>query len=62
MKDKKQQPEDVLSRYSDDEQRQIYYRACIAEFQQLGYQDQYLAQLTADFVPVLGIDNEIDKP
>ncbi|KTF15658.1 hypothetical protein [Pseudoalteromonas sp. H105] len=62
MKDKKQQPKDMLSRYTDDEQRQLYCRACIAEFQQLGYQDQYLAQLSADLVPVLGINSEIEKP
>lgn len=47
---------------SDDEQRQAYYRACIAEFQQLGYQDQYLAQCDDNLVPVLGVEQPVKKP
>ena len=39
-----------------EQERNAYYRACIAEFQQLGYQEQYLAQLTDDLVPVLGVN------
>jgi len=62
MKDKKQQPEDALNKHTDDEQRQIYYRACIAEFQQLGYQDQYLEHLTDELVPILGVNSDIRKP
>ncbi|ALQ07122.1 MULTISPECIES: hypothetical protein [Pseudoalteromonas] len=39
-----------------EQERQAYYRACIAEFQQLGYQEQYLANLTDELVPVEGIN------
>ena len=39
-----------------EQEREAYYRACIAEFQQLGYQEQYLANLTDELVPVLGVD------
>jgi hypothetical protein len=39
-----------------EQARQNYYRACIAEFQQLGYQEQYLANLSDDLIPVLGVD------
>ncbi len=39
-----------------EQKRQAYYRACIAEFQQLGYQEQYLAQLKDDLVPLMGVD------
>lgn len=28
-----------------EKERQAYYRACILEFQQLGYQDQYLCTI-----------------
>lgn len=40
-----------------DEQREAFYRACIAEFQQLGYQDQYLAEITDEHIPLTGIDS-----
>ncbi|MBH0057403.1 hypothetical protein I6F65_10535 [Pseudoalteromonas sp. SWXJZ94C] len=40
-----------------EQARQNYYRACIAEFQQLGYQEQYLANLSDDLIPVLGVNN-----
>jgi hypothetical protein len=43
-----------------EQKRQVYYRACIAEFQQLGYQEQYLAQLKDDLVPLMGV-NPQDK-
>ena len=39
-----------------EQERQAYYRACIAEFQKLGYQEQYLAELTDELVPVLGVN------
>ena len=39
-----------------EQARQNYNRACIAEFQQLGYQEQYLANLSDDLIPVLGVD------
>lgn len=41
---------------SIEEKRQDYYRACIAEFQQLGYQEQYLEQIKADSVPLTGLN------
>ena len=40
-----------------EQQRQAYYRACIAEFQKLGYQEQYLAELTDELVPVMGVNS-----
>jgi len=39
-----------------EEARQAYYRTCIAEFQVLGYQEQYLAELNDDLVPILGVN------
>jgi hypothetical protein len=38
-----------------EQKRQVYYRACIAEFQQLGYQEQYLATVSDDLIPVMGV-------
>ena len=35
-----------------EHQREAFYRACIAEFQQLGYQDQYLAEMTDELIPL----------
>ena len=60
MKDKKSV--DALEQFSTEEQRQTYYRACIAEFQQLGYQDQYLKQLNDELVPLLGVSEDPNKP
>jgi len=40
-----------------EQQREAYYRACIAEFQKLGYQEQYLAELTDELVPVMGVNS-----
>ncbi|KPM79886.1 MULTISPECIES: hypothetical protein [unclassified Pseudoalteromonas] len=42
-------------------QREDFYRACIAEFQQLGYQDQYLAELTDELIPLTGLEPLSDK-
>ena len=39
-----------------EHQREAFYRACIAEFQQLGYQDQYLAEMTDELIPLTGSD------
>ena len=44
-----------------EQERQAYYRACIAEFQQLGYQDQYLAQCDDDLVPLFGVEEPTKK-
>ena len=52
MKDKR--VDDLSEECTSEQERNAYYRACIAEFQQLGYQD--LAQLTDDLVPVLGVN------
>ncbi|MGB6140587.1 MAG: hypothetical protein WBG55_09705 [Pseudoalteromonas rhizosphaerae] len=57
MKDNK--PDSLSEVLSIELQRETYYRACIAEFQQLGYQDQYLEQLTDELVPVLGVSADI---
>ncbi|MEL0642400.1 hypothetical protein V6260_17515 [Pseudoalteromonas aliena] len=38
-----------------EQERDAYYRTCIAEFQQLGYEEQYLAKLTDESVPLMGI-------
>ena len=54
MKDKR--VDDLSEECTSEQERNAYYRACIAEFQQLGYQEQYLAQLTDDLVPVLGVN------
>ena len=54
MKDKR--VDDLSEEGTSEQERNAYYRACIAEFQQLGYQEQYLAQLTDDLVPVLGVN------
>ncbi|EGI72325.1 MULTISPECIES: hypothetical protein [Pseudoalteromonas] len=54
MKDKRL--DDLSEECTSEQERNAYYRACIAEFQQLGYQEQYLAQLTDDLVPVLGVN------
>ncbi|KAA1158430.1 hypothetical protein NQU47_12625 [Pseudoalteromonas distincta] len=54
MKDKRL--DDLSEECTSEKERNAYYRACIAEFQQLGYQEQYLAQLTDDLVPVLGVN------
>jgi len=54
MKDKR--VDDFSEEGTSEQERNAYYRACIAEFQQLGYQEQYLAQLTDDLVPVLGVN------
>ncbi|KPH64541.1 hypothetical protein AMS58_12295 [Pseudoalteromonas porphyrae] len=59
MKDKKSV--DAQEQFSTEEQRQIYYRACIAEFQQLGYQDQYLEQLNDELVHLLGVSKDPNK-
>ena len=40
-----------------EQQREAYYCACIAEFQKLGYQEQYLAELTDELVPVMGVNS-----
>ena len=40
-----------------EQQREAYYGACIAEFQKLGYQEQYLAELTDELVPVMGVNS-----
>ncbi|WP_338366512.1 hypothetical protein [uncultured Pseudoalteromonas sp.] len=53
MKDN--QAEESTETDTIEQKRQAYYRACIAEFQQLGYQEQYLAQLKDDLVPVMGV-------
>ncbi|MEH6394253.1 MULTISPECIES: hypothetical protein [Pseudoalteromonas] len=60
MKDKK--PELPNNAFSTELQREAYYRACIAEFQQLGYQDQYLEQLSDELVPVLGVSADVKIP
>ena len=44
-----------------EHQREAFYRACIAEFQQLGYQDQYLAELTDELIPLTGLEPLSDK-
>ena len=44
-----------------EHQREDFYRACIAEFQQLGYQDQYLAELTDELIPLTGLEQLSDK-
>ncbi|MET6757613.1 hypothetical protein [Pseudoalteromonas sp. NCIMB_1079] len=54
MKDKR--VDDLSEECTSEQERNAYYHACIAEFQQLGYQEQYLAQLTDDLVPVLGVN------
>jgi len=54
MKDKR--VDDLSEECTTEQKRNAYYRACIAEFQQLGYQEQYLAQLTDELVPVLGVN------
>ncbi|MFY8326586.1 hypothetical protein [Pseudoalteromonas sp. ZZD1] len=61
MKDKKQPKLCPLDSFTDEQQRQNYYRACIAEFQQLGYQDQYLEQLGDELVPLLGVETDLKK-
>tara|TARA_B100000700_G_C14871600_1_gene773683 strand:+ start:776 stop:988 length:213 start_codon:yes stop_codon:yes gene_type:complete len=53
-----QLPTDVAK---SDEQRESFYRACIFEFQKLGYQDQYLAELTDEHIPLTGLDLLVDK-
>ncbi|WP_404340892.1 hypothetical protein [Pseudoalteromonas mariniglutinosa] len=47
-----------------EQQRAEFYRTCIAEFQLLGYQDQYLAKVSDDMVPLLGVEllNSKGKP
>ncbi|AQQ00304.1 hypothetical protein B0W48_11130 [Pseudoalteromonas aliena] len=52
---KNKRVEEPLEPCTTEQERQAYYRACIAEFQQLGYQEQYLASLTDDLVPAQGI-------
>ncbi|MBQ4801041.1 hypothetical protein J8L73_18250 [Pseudoalteromonas sp. MMG006] len=52
--------DDTPQEHTSEQERDAYYRACIAEFQQLGYQEQYLADLTDELVPVLGV-NPTDK-
>ncbi|MBH0021887.1 hypothetical protein I6F40_16310 [Pseudoalteromonas sp. SWXJ133] len=53
MKDER--VEYLSEKCTTEEERDAYYRVCIAEFQQLGYQEQYLAQLTDELVPMLGV-------
>ncbi|WP_372762043.1 hypothetical protein [Pseudoalteromonas sp.] len=50
--------EDTAIDCTKEQQRQEYYRACIAEFQMLGYQEEYLAELSDDLVPVMGVAPE----
>ncbi|MEL0633184.1 hypothetical protein V6237_10410 [Pseudoalteromonas carrageenovora] len=57
---KNKRTEDFSEVSTTEQERDAYYRACIAEFQQLGYQEQYLADLTDELVPVLGV-NPTDK-
>ncbi|GEB70660.1 MULTISPECIES: hypothetical protein [Pseudoalteromonas] len=57
---KNKRTEDFSEVSTTEQEREAYYRACIAEFQQLGYQEQYLANLTDELVPVLGV-NPADK-
>jgi len=57
---KNKRTEDFSEVSTTEQEREAYYRACIAEFQQLGYQEQYLADLTDELVPVLGV-NPTDK-
>ena len=42
------QQKDQLSKSSHDQQRMEFCRMCICEFQRLGYQDAYLAELKSD--------------
>ena len=48
--------ENPINNCETEDARQAFYRACIAEVQKLGYQEQYLAELNDDFVPVLGVN------
>ena len=61
MDDKKQPKLNSLDSFTNEQQRQNYYRACIAEFQQLGYQDQYLEQLGDELIPLMDVDTSIKK-
>ncbi|WP_409423853.1 hypothetical protein [Pseudoalteromonas sp. RW-H-Ap-1] len=49
--------ESLPDKSTTEQEREAYYRACIAEFQQLGYQEQYLAELTDELVPVMGVNS-----
>ena len=48
--------ENPINNCETEDARQAFYRACIAEFQKLGYQEQYLAELNDDLVPLLGVN------
>ncbi|MCQ8877458.1 hypothetical protein NQT69_05350 [Pseudoalteromonas shioyasakiensis] len=61
MKNKKQSQLHPADDLTDEQKRQDYYRSCIAEFQQLGYQDQYLEQLGDELVPLLGVDTDLKE-
>ncbi|WP_213610699.1 hypothetical protein [Pseudoalteromonas sp.] len=56
---KVKQVEPLPDENTTEQERQAYYRACIVEFQKLGYQEQYLAELTDELVPVMGVNSNI---
>ena len=49
MTDKTIEESEELSQ--TEREREAFYRVCIAEFQQLGYQEQYLASLKDKCAP-----------
>ncbi|MFY8273060.1 hypothetical protein AAEU32_02900 [Pseudoalteromonas sp. SSDWG2] len=41
--------EEIIPDIPVDDKREAYYRACILEFERLGYRDQFLNEIFEDF-------------